>query len=191
MKTSIINHFLVVLLASGLFLSCQKEANSSNADILNTIPGGTITTTLTSNSAGSLRLTNDNFPSYGCALEERSEANGTTGYYINLRISGKKDDMIYFIKAVGSISPDQYNKLLTNPQQQFSVSNLQVQLDIRKGQNSFYTNLPGETEPGTMTLSNFGKIGDGVQITLFIQSSRKAGFQDMNALVNTRYVVFE
>lgn len=177
---------LIILLHVCLFSSCEKT-EITNDEIRNLIPGGVITTSLLS-SGGSFTLVNETFNTYGCYYHEDPSGN----YIFEIYVSGKKNNMIYFLKGSGSISKYEKEDLEDNPGTPFTLySNCTAEVELRDGASYFYTtkNPPEFRVQAAIKLSNFGEVGDPVTVNFTFNTSSVAGFSDMTGIVKTRYVI--
>jgi hypothetical protein len=182
----------LIIFTAFLFISCE-ETDLANKELLELRPGGTITTSLTSSTRGTFRVTNDSFPTYGFYHDQGKFSSNKDYYYFSLSVSGKKNDMLYLFVATGAIGASEMDFLKTNPRTQFVISEAEAEVVFKKGSTLFYTtrNMPTFKIPATMTISNYGNVGDKVTVNFYFHTNVVPGFSDMAGVVKTRYVIYK
>jgi hypothetical protein len=180
--------FLTFSFITILFSSCEKT-KITNDEIRNLLPGGTVTLSITSPNQGIFSLINDTFPSYGCYNDEGENfSESIINFYV--RVSGKKNNMVYYFQGSGSITKTDMKYLKSNPNQSFSLQNVKARIVFKNGANVFFTTYPNNEIPGIMDISNIGEVGDPVTVNFNFQTSNLPGFSDMFGTVNTHFVIY-
>jgi len=183
-------HLLLFLLVICFFSSCEKT-EITNDEIRNLVPGGVVTFSLMSPTQGAFSVVNDTVSTYGCFQDEGElKAGDDINFYV--RISGMKNNVFYYFQGKGSISAYQFELIKADPGMTFPLYNISARINIIEGSNTFFTTLPSVVNevPGSMTISNYGKVGDPVSVNFTFNTSTVAGFSDMTGNVKTRYVIY-
>lgn len=175
-----------------LFGACTKT-DIKNDDLINSIPGGTISAELAKNGIDTFRLDNHVFPSFGLMFAKKNIYNDKPdeAYFFNLHVSGTIQGTTYYLEGKGRLMPDRYDYYKSHPNEPISLDSVRASIPIKKGSTTYFSTIPNPGPVrGAMFISQLGKIGDPVSVSFQFATSVFPGFSDMTGNVSTRYTIY-